>query len=126
MKKEFRTKILKLDEKRPEENIISNASKLIRSGEVVAFPTETVYGLGGNALDPSSVTRIFEIKGRPPDNPLIVHIADMSMLEALVTQIPPMAHRIIEEFWPGPITLVLKKSKIVPEITTGGLKTVAV
>lgn len=126
MKKKFRTKILKLDEKRPDENIISNASKLIRSGEIVAFPTETVYGLGGNALDPSSVTRIFEIKGRPPDNPLIVHIADMSMLEALVTQIPPMAHRIIEEFWPGPITLVLKKSKIVPEITTGGLNTVAV
>ncbi|HYY85749.1 MAG TPA: L-threonylcarbamoyladenylate synthase [Nitrososphaeraceae archaeon] len=126
MKKKFRTEIVKLDEKRPNETIVSNASKLIRSGEIVAFPTETVYGLGGNALDPSSVTRIFEIKGRPPDNPLIVHIADMRMLEEIVIQIPPKAHRIIDKFWPGPITLVLKKSKIVPEITTGGLKTVAV
>jgi L-threonylcarbamoyladenylate synthase len=126
MKKKFRTEIVKLDEKRPNETIVSNASKLIRSGEIVAFPTETVYGLGGNALDPSSVTRIFEIKGRPPDNPLIVHIADMRMLEEIVIQIPLKAHRIIDKFWPGPITLVLKKSKIVPEITTGGLKTVAV
>ena len=126
MKKKFRTEIVKLDEKRPNQNIISNASKLIRSGEIIAFPTETVYGLGGNALDPSSVSKIFEIKGRPPDNPLIVHVADMRMLEPLVIQIPPKAHRIIKKFWPGPITLVLKKSKIVPKITTGGLNTVAV
>lgn len=116
----------KLDEKRPDQNIIRNASKLIRSGEIIAFPTETVYGLGGNALDPYAVLRIFEIKGRPPDNPLIVHIADMKMLKTLVIQIPPKAHRVIEKFWPGPITLVLKKSKIVPRITTGGLNTVAV
>jgi len=126
MKKKFRTVIIRLDEKRPDEKILSNASELIRSGEVVAFPTETVYGLGGNALDPSAVSKIFEIKGRPPDNPLIVHVADMRMLEALVIQIPPKAQRIIKKFWPGPITLVLKKSKIVPEITTGGLNTVAV
>lgn len=122
----FRTEIVKLDEKRPNENIIGYASKLIRSGEIVAFPTETVYGLGGNALDPSSISKIFEIKGRPPDNPLIVHVSDMKMLETLVIQIPKKAHRIIEKYWPGPITLVLKKSKIVPEITTGGLNTVAV
>ena len=126
MKKKFRTEIMKLDEKRPDENIIRNASKLICGGEIVAFPTETVYGLGGNALNPSSVSKIFEIKGRPPDNPLIVHVADMTMLESLVIKIPPKAQRIIKKFWPGPITLVLKKSKIVPEITTGGLDTVAV
>jgi len=126
MNKKLRTEVRKLNEKRPNQSIIRNASKLIRSGEIIAFPTETVYGLGGNALDPSSVSRIFEIKGRPPDNPLIVHIADMKMLETLVIQIPSKAHRIIEKFWPGPITLVLKKSKIVPMITTGGLNTVAV
>jgi L-threonylcarbamoyladenylate synthase len=118
--------IIKLDERIPNQNIIRNASDLIRRGEVVAFPTETVYGLGGNALDPSSVSKIFEIKGRPPDNPLIIHIADMKMLKTLVNEIPPKAHRIIKKFWPGPITLILKKSKIVPEITTGGLNTVAV
>ena len=126
MKKKIRTVITKLDEKRPNQNIIKNASDLIRRGEIIAFPTETVYGLGGNALDPSSVSKIFEIKGRPPDNPLIIHVADMKMLKTLVIQIPPKAHRIIKKFWPGPITLILKKSNIVPEITTGGLNTVAV
>ena len=126
MKKKFRTEIVKVDEKEPNQKIIINASKLIRSGEIVAFPTETVYGLGGNALDVSSVSKIFEIKGRPPDNPLIVHVADLRMLGALVIQISPKAHRIIKKFWPGPITVVLKKSKIVPGITTGGLNTVAV
>ncbi|HEY7696185.1 MAG TPA: L-threonylcarbamoyladenylate synthase [Nitrososphaeraceae archaeon] len=126
MSKKFRTKVIKLDKRQPQENIIRNASKLIRSGEIVAFPTETVYGLGANALNPTSVSKIFEIKGRPADNPLIIHVADMAMLESLVIKIPPKAQRIIKKFWPGPITLVLKKSKIVPEITTGGLNTVAV
>src|ERR671911_1421619 len=126
MKRKIRTVIKKLDEKKPNQNIIRNASNLIRRGEIIAFPTETVYVLGGNALDPSSVSKIFEIKGRPPDNPLIIHVADMKMLKTLVIQIPLKAHRIIKKFWPGPITLILKKSKIVPEITTGGLNTVAV
>lgn len=126
MKKKFRTEVRKVDEKKLDQSIIENASRLIRSGEIIAFPTETVYGIGGNALDPTPVSRIFKIKGRPPDNPLIVHVADMQMLETLVTQIPPKAHRVIEKFWPGPITIVLKKSKRVPRITTGGLNTVAV
>jgi L-threonylcarbamoyladenylate synthase len=99
---------------------------LICSGEIIAFPTETVYGLGANALDPSAVSKLFEIKGRPSDNPLIIHIADMKTLRTLVSQIPARANLIIKKFWPGPVTLVLKKSKIVPKITTGGLSTVAI
>ena len=126
MKKQFKTDIIKINEKRPNRVIISKASKLICSGEIIAFPTETVYGLGANALDPSAVSKIFEIKGRPSDNPLIIHIADMKTLRTLVSQIPNRANIIIKKFWPGPITLVLKKSKIVPKITTGGLSTVAV
>lgn len=124
--KQFRTDIMKINEKRPNHIIISKATKLICNGEIIAFPTETVYGLGANALDPSAVSKIFEIKGRPPDNPLIIHIADMKTLRTLVNQIPPRANRIIKKFWPGPVTLVLKKSNIVPKITTGGLSTVAV
>lgn len=126
MKKQFITDIIKVNEKRPNHVIISKASKLINSGEIIAFPTETVYGLGANALDPSAVLKIFEIKGRPSDNPLIIHIAYMKTLRTLVSQIPPRANQIIKKFWPGPVTLVLKKSKIVPKITTGGLNTVAV
>jgi L-threonylcarbamoyladenylate synthase len=126
MKKQFRTDIIKINEKRPNHVIISKATKLICNGEIVAFPTETVYGLGANGLDPSAVSKIFEIKGRPSDNPLIIHIADMKTLRTLVSQIPPRANRIIKKFWPGPVTLVLKKSNIVPKITTGGLSTVAV
>jgi L-threonylcarbamoyladenylate synthase len=126
MKKQFRTDIMKINEKRPGHVIISKASKLICSGEIIAFPTETVYGLGANALDPSAVSKLFEIKGRPSDNPLIIHIADMKTLRTLVSQIPARANLIIKKFWPGPVTLVLKKSKIVPKITTGGLSTVAI
>ncbi len=126
MKKGFKTEIIKVNTRKPNHAIIRKASKLICSGEIIAFPTETVYGLGANALDPSSVSKIYKIKGRPSDNPLIVHIAYMKTLRTLVSEIPPGAIRIINKFWPGPITLVLKKSKIVPKITTGGLNTVAI
>ena len=126
MKKPVKTEVLRINSQRPNDSIIARASKLISSGEIVAFPTETVYGLGGNALDPSAISKIYRMKGRPSDNPLIVHIADMKTLRRLVNEISPRDMRIIKKFWPGPITLVLKKSKIVPKITTGGLSTIAV
>jgi len=126
MKQPVKTELLRINSKRPNESIIARASKLISSGEIVAFPTETVYGLGANALDPSAISKIYQMKGRPSDNPLIVHIADMKMLRRLVSEISPRDMRIIKKFWPGPVTLVLKKSKIVPKITTGGLGTIAV
>lgn len=102
------------------------ASSVIKSGGVVAFPTETVYGLGADALNPNGVASIFEAKGRPSDNPLIVHIASLKDLEGLCESIPENARKLADVFWPGPLTMVLFKSKEVPYITTGGLSTVAV
>jgi L-threonylcarbamoyladenylate synthase len=93
---------------------------------VVAFPTETVYGLGANALDSRAVKRIFWAKGRPQDNPLIVHVATLSMLRSLISNLPPQALLLIQRFWPGPLTLVLPKSEVVPPEVTAGLDTVAV
>ena len=126
MKKSVKTEIIRVNVRKPNHSIIRKASNLLRNGEIVAFPTETVYGLGANALDPSSISKIYKIKGRPSDNPLIVHIADMKAFRSLVSEIPSGASRIINKFWPGPITLVLKKSRILPKITTGGLNTVAI
>ncbi len=102
------------------------AGDLLRAGRLVAFPTETVYGLGANALDPEAVGRIFEVKGRPADNPLIVHIAGVEGLGELVADITPLAHRLAGSFWPGPLTMVLTARPDVPSITTGGLTTVAI
>jgi L-threonylcarbamoyladenylate synthase len=126
MNKKVKTEVLRINSKKPDDGIIERASSLIRSGEIVAFPTETVYGLGANALDPLAISKIYQIKGRPSDNPLIVHIAELNMLSGLVSTIPPRLMRMIIIFWPGPITLIFKKSKSVPKITTGGLGTVAV
>jgi len=102
------------------------AAELLREGETVAFPTETVYGLGGNALKPSAILKIFKAKGRPSDNPLIVHIADLEDLNGLVAEVSPLAETLMKAFWPGPLTLVMKKRPEVPAEVTAGLDTVAV
>ena len=122
----MQTKVFKVNPKNPSHSQIRKASQVIKAGRLVAFPTETVYGLGANALDTHAVKKIFEAKGRPSDNPLIVHISDVAELGILADHIPESAFKLIEKFWPGPLTLVLKKSKIVPKIVTGGLNTVAV
>ena len=106
--------------------LIREAGEIIRSGGLVAFPTETVYGLGGDALNPLSSRKIYAAKGRPSDNPLIVHIADMEALPPIVEEIPESAWKLAERFWAGPLTMILKKSERVPYETTGGLDTVAV
>lgn len=102
------------------------AGEFLRNGELVAFPTETVYGLGGNALDEYAAKKIYEAKGRPSDNPLIVHIADREEVFKLARDINDSAKKLMEKFWPGPLTLVFKKTEAVPLGTTGGLETVAV
>ena len=99
--------------------------QLIKSGEVVAFPTETVYGLGADAWNPDAVKKVFEIKGRPSDNPLIIHIADRKSVSDFVLEIPQAAEKLMETFWPGPLTLIFKKKPDVLDIVTGGLSTVA-
>lgn len=105
---------------------LSEAAELLRHNEVVAFPTETVYGLGGNALSDEAVERIFIAKGRPADNPLIVHIADREQLSQLVSEVPETARKLMDAFWPGPLTLVLPKGQAVSDKVTAGLSTVAV
>ncbi len=105
---------------------LSMAGDIIRRGGLVAFPTETVYGLGGDALCPASARKIYAAKGRPSDNPLIIHIAEMAALERIVCEIPKKAVKLAEAFWPGPLTMIFKKAAIVPDQTTGGLDTVAV
>lgn len=105
---------------------IEEAGKIIRDGGVVAFPTETVYGLGADALNVNAVEKIFRAKGRPQDNPLIVHIADLNDIEPLVKNIPYIAKKLMEKFWPGPLTLILEKSDNIPDVTSAGLKTVGI
>lgn len=102
------------------------AARILREGGTVAFPTETVYGLGADATNESAVRRIFEAKGRPTDNPLIVHIGDLAMLETIVESITHSARLIIENFFPGPITVVLKKQSVIPNVVSAGLDTVGV
>lgn len=115
-----------MDRKNLEPKEFELAARLLQEGQLVAFPTETVYGLGGNALDALAAKRIYEAKGRPSDNPLIVHIADIKALEELAVDIPVEAYQLSDAFWPGPLTMILKKSSIVPLSTTGGLETVAI
>ena len=102
------------------------AAARLRRGELVAFPTETVYGLGANALDEKAVAKIFAAKGRPPDNPIIVHVSDQKMLRKVARRVPARAKKLIARFWPGPLTLILSKKSLVPSLVTAGLDTVAV
>jgi len=104
---------------------IEEAASVIKEGGVVAFPTETVYGLGADALNPLAVKKIFEAKGRPQDNPLIIHVANKN-LESLVQKIPSIANEIMDRFWPGPLTLIFKKKDIIPDVTSANLDTVGV
>lgn len=117
---------MKINPHSPEPSKIKEAAEVIKNGGTVAFPTETVYGLGANALCPEAVKKVFRAKGRPSDNPLIVHIAEISDLKLIVKRPPKSAVALIDEFWPGPLTIILKRKKVVPDIVTGGLDTVAV
>ena len=120
------TKIIKVDPERPDKSALEEAARILRAGGLVAFPTETVYGLGANGLDANACKRIYEAKGRPSDNPLILTIGDISGLYPIVGRVTENAEKIIDAFWPGPITLVLPKADCVPMEVTGGLDTVAV
>ena len=124
------TKLIRLTEDDVEteqgQDALRKAGEIIRKGGLVAFPTETVYGLGGDALNPESSRKIYAAKGRPSDNPLIVHIAEMEMLSPIVEEIPAKAKQLADRFWPGPLTMIFNKSDKVPLETTGGLQTVAV
>ena len=120
------TQIIQVDEQHIQINLLRQAGEIIKAGGLVAFPTETVYGLGGDALNPDSSRKIYEAKGRPSDNPLIVHICRMEDLPYLVKEIPEAAKKLADAFWPGPLTMIFRKSPAVPTETTGGLATVAV
>ena len=105
---------------------INQAGQILRGGGIVAIPTETVYGLAGNALDPSATGKIYAAKGRPSDNPLIVHIDRLEEWAPLVRELPEEALLLARKYWPGPLTIILPKSALVPDTTSGGLDTVAV
>ena len=120
------TQVRRLSYSQIDETMIEEAGRIIRKGGLVAFPTETVYGLGGDALNPESSKKIYAAKGRPSDNPLIVHIADKRDLYRIVREVPEKAKKLMEAFWAGPLTMSFYKDELVPQATTGGLDTVAV
>ncbi len=120
------TKLVKVEKEYPDLQIMKEAGEILKNGGLVAFPTETVYGLGGDGLNARSSEKIYTAKGRPSDNPLIIHIADMESLNKIVRQIPEKAKLLAEKFWPGPLTMIFQKSYEVPYETTGGLESVAV
>ena len=118
------TKILEINENNMEELI--KGAEIIKAGGLVAFPTETVYGLGANGLDPRAAEKIFEAKGRPKDNPLILHVSSVNEVANLVQSIPKNAEKLMNVFWPGPLTIILRRSDLVPDIITGGLDKVSI
>lgn len=122
----MKTIMKKVDKNQIDEDVILEAGMILKQGGLVAFPTETVYGLGANALDEEAAKKTYAAKGRPSDNPLIVHIADMQALEEIAVDIPPETDTLAFHFWPGPLTMIFEKSDKVPYGTTGGLDTVAV
>lgn len=120
------TKVYKIEADNIKTEYMKEAGELLLAGELVAFPTETVYGLGGNGLDAAASGKIYEAKGRPSDNPLIIHIADWESLEKITVDVPEKAKRLADVYWPGPLTMIFPKSDAVPYATTGGLDSVAV
>jgi len=121
-----KTMLLKVDSQEPEVEKIRIAADFIKKGGLVAFPTETVYGLGADALNPKAVLALFEAKKRPLDNPPIVHVESAKDVYRLAKTVSPKARRLMEEFWPGPLTLIFERSEIVPDVTVAGLDTIAV
>src|SRR5437764_451481 len=120
------TAVLAVDPAAPDGRAVERAAAVLRSGGLVAFPTETVYGLGANARDAAAVARIYAAKGRPARNPIIVHVADVDAARAVVADWPDAAARLAERFWPGPLTLVLPRGPAVPDVVTAGGPAVAV
>lgn len=120
------TRLEQISKENIDDKIIEEAGRIIKEGGLVAFPTETVYGLGGDGLNPQSSKKIYAAKGRPSDNPLIIHIGERKALDRIVSYIPESARVLADRFWPGPLTMIFQKSDIVPKETTGGLNTVAV
>jgi L-threonylcarbamoyladenylate synthase len=120
------TEVLILDARQPDPVGIARAADILRAGGLVAFPTETVYGLGAHALDAAAVTRVFAAKGRPAEDPLIVHVHHIDALAALTAAVPDTATALASRFWPGPLTMVLQRSDVVPREVTAGLDTVAI
>jgi L-threonylcarbamoyladenylate synthase len=122
----MRTEVLIVDAHAPQADRIARAATVLRGGGLVAFPTETVYGLGALALDADAVSRIFAAKGRPANNPVIVHVAEITEAVALAAEWPDAAERLARRFWPGPLTLVVPRGAAVPDVTTAGGRTVAI
>ncbi len=121
-----KTLVLRVNPQEPDLEKIRIAARLVRDGGLVAFPTETVYGLGADALNPEAIQMLFKAKGRPPDNPLIIHVGNKEDVSGLVELVTHKCEMLIEKFWPGPLTLILRRSKIVPDVTVSGLDTIAV
>ena len=122
----MQTKVVKIDSANIDDAAMKEACDLIRAGELVAFPTETVYGLGADALHPEASKKIYAAKGRPSDNPLIVHISKFEDLVSIAREVPPQAKKLADAFWPGPLTMIVWKNDRVPYETTGGMDTVAI
>lgn len=122
----MQTKIVPIENIQQQRGDLWQAGKILREGGLVAFPTETVYGLGANGLDAAACAKIYEAKGRPSDNPLILHVADRKMIDMVAREVPPMADKLIRAFCPGPLTLIMKRKSVVPDRITGGLDTVGI